>query len=368
MNKRSGLELTTSVVAPVLSAAALVLFCLSYTTGYYIFGQMESGLIAVLLGVGIAVEIVAIVLRGKQSGSVWPKLLTFAVTGLLAGAATLLIGDRVEGIGNCIITDYDSGHGGEEAIYLSIASSALLMAAVVYNIIGSFGRDKNAEAKPAKKSEVIRWTGFGVSAAAVLLAVLIPTVNAVRGTSSIPGGTPGTQASGRYTISFNQANGNVETMPDYQFLCSNLRGIAKADSRFFVDITLTLDGSGNYKLFSDSYIIEAGKRAAVGDDTGLGQVLTMNAEGTYTQNTDGTVTTSVPVHAVFEMQTDTYSAQMKGTFGLAVNGNDADGVYDSNAEPAVLDFVPETVWTLSAGKVEIYRNASAGGSYTVSFN
>ena len=104
MNKRSGLELTAGVVSLVLSAAALVLFCMSYTTGYYIFGQMESSIIAVLLAGALVAEVVALIVRQKFSTALWPKFFTFAVTALLAGAATLLVGDRVEGIGNCIIT------------------------------------------------------------------------------------------------------------------------------------------------------------------------------------------------------------------------------------------------------------------------
>ena len=43
--KRNGFELTASVITAVLSVVALVLFCLSYTTGYYIFGQMQSPVI-----------------------------------------------------------------------------------------------------------------------------------------------------------------------------------------------------------------------------------------------------------------------------------------------------------------------------------
>ena len=363
--KKNGFELTAGIVTLVLSVAALVLFFLSYTTGYYIFGQMQSSVIAALLGTGIAVEIAAIILRSKLPGALWPKLLTFAVTALLAAAAMLLVGARVEGIGNCIVTDYDSGHGGEEAIYMSLAASVLMLAAVVYNIIGSYGRDK---VETSKSSGKVRWIGFGASALAVLLSVLIPTVNLVRPAGpSAPGG-PGGASSGTYTVSFNQGNGNAETVPSYQFLCCDLGGMVRADSRMYIDVTLTLDGNGGYKLFSDGYVVESGKRAEIGDDTGLGLILTMNAEGTYVSNADGTVTTSVPTHAVFEMQTDTYSAQMKGAAGMAVNGNDEDGVYDSNDEPAVLDFVPETVWTLGSGTIENYRDANAGGVYTASFN
>ena len=367
MTKRNGTELITGVITLVLAAAAAVLFCLSYTTGYYIFGQMNSGLIALLLGAGVVVGVAAIVLRGKFADKFWPKLLTFAVTALLAAAAMLLIGDRVEGIGNCIITDYDSGHGGEEAIYMSLAASILLLAGVVYNIIGSFAQDRTEEPSAGRKiAGAFIW---GVTALAVLLGVILPTANLVGGKSAAGGAADVSGGEGGvYMISFNANNGNVEGMPKYQFLCSDFSGILAADSRFFIDVTLTLDGSGNYTLFADGYCVDNGARCVVGDDSGLGQVLTMNAEGTYTESGDGTITTAVPDHAVFEMEMDTYSSQMKGAVQMNVNGSDADGVYDSDDEPAVLDFVPETVWTLSGEEIVNYRNAASGGTYTVSYN
>lgn len=368
MIKRNGLELTTGVVALILTAAAMVLFCLSYTTGYYIYGQMQSILITVLLASALVVGLAAIILRAKLPGALWPKFLVFVTVGVLAAAAGLLLGDRVEGIGNCIITDYDSGHGGEEAIYMSLASCILMLAAVIYLIIGSFAKDKTEAS--SKGGTTARWAGFGVSAVAVLLAVLIPTYNlAWAGGLAGPGGQGGTgKGAGTYTVSFNMNNGNAETMPSYQFLGADFSGIVKADSRLYVDVTLTLDESGGYTLTSDSYVVESGERCEIGDDTGLGQVVTITAEGTYTSNDDGTVTTSAPTHAVFEMEFDTYSAQMKDAVGLNVNGKTDEGVYDSNDEPAVLEFVPETTWTLSEGTIVSYRDANSGGTFTVSYN
>ena len=69
-----------------------------------------------------------------------PLFLTFAITALLVAGAILLIGDRVEGIGNCIVTDYDSGHGGEEAIYYSLAASGAMLLGMIFNVVGSFCR------------------------------------------------------------------------------------------------------------------------------------------------------------------------------------------------------------------------------------
>ena len=368
MTKRNGVELTSGIVTLILAVAGTVLFFLSYSTGYYMYGPMNSGIITSLALVGIALEVVALIVRGKAPEALWPKLLTFCVTALLTGAAMLLIGDRIEGIGNCIITDYDSGHGGEEAIYMSLAGAALFLIAVIYNIIGSFAKDR-AE-KSTKGAAIARSVGFGASAAAVLgvTAVLLLPALGITGGNGAGSSAGGSGEAATYTISYNQENGNVEGMPGFQFLCSDLSGMVAADSRFYIDEKLTLDGNGNYTLFTDAYVVEAGKRAEIGDDTGLGMVLTTNAEGTYTDNGDGTITTAVPTHAVFEMKTDTYSSQMKGAAQMNVNGNDADGVYDSDEEPAVLDFVPETLWTLADGEIVSYRDANAGGSYTVSFN
>ncbi|MCI8712925.1 MAG: copper resistance protein NlpE [Ruminococcus sp.] len=366
MTKRNGLEFTTGVAALVLAVAAVVLFAFSYTTGYYTFGQMQSILITILLGAGILAEIVALFVRGKIPEVFWPKLLTFGVTALFAAASMLIIGDRVEGIGNCIVTDYDSGHGGEEAIYLSAAASILLLVAVVYNIIGSFARDKVAEKAFIKGKSTARVIGFGLSTVLVLLAVLIPTMNLVKGNGNgKEGGDTGnfvhTQSGGTYKVSFNANNGNAEDMPNYQFLCSDFKGLVAADSRFFTDVALTLDGQGGYTLFSEAYVVESDKRCEIGDDTGLGLVLTMNAEGTYMENEDGTYTTSVPTHAVMEMQSDTYSSQIKSAFGMNVAGNEEDGVYDSGDVPAVLDYVPETIWTMEGGAVKGWVKASETG-------
>ncbi len=369
MTKRNGFELTAGIVALVLAAAAAVLFGLNFTTGYYTYGQMQSTLITGLLAGAIVVEIAALILRAMFPGALWPKFLPFVAIGCLAGAAALLLGDRVEGIGNCIVTDYDSGHGGEEAIYMSLASCILMLASAVYIIVGSFAQDKPVVEgeKPAKGRVAARSAGFAVTALAVLLAVLIPTYNlAWKGAGGgISGGAGET-----YTISFNETNGNLDGAPKYQFLGANFLGIAKMDSRMYVDVTLTLDGGGNYTLFSDCYVVENGKRAELGDPSGLGQTLTMEATGTYVANDDGTVTTSTPAHAVLTIETDTYSAQLKDAVGLNVNGKTDDGVYDSDTEPTVLDFVPETVWTLGDGAIVTYREAGAagGGTYTISFN
>ena len=354
--KKNGFELTAVFTSLVLTVVAIILFAISYTTGYYVFGQMQSKIIAIVVGGALLSEIACVILGMKFPDADWPKFLIFFVVAHLAAGAMMLLGDRVEGIGNCIITDYDSGHGGEEAIWLSLAAVILMLAAMIYSIIGSFsGGISNLETY-SRKRRTRRIAGFGISAGAVLLAVGIPTYAFMGGKDSNMSAAAGEEKGNTYTISFNQANNNAEDMPDYQFLCNDLGGLVKADSRMYVDVTLTLDGNGNYTLFTDAYVMDSGNRAVIGDNTGVGMVLTTTAEGTYEENADGTITTSVPVHAVFEMETDTYSDQIKSVFNLNVNGNGEDGIYDSDDEPAVLSFVPETLWTLSENNIITYYN------------
>ncbi|MDO4851965.1 MAG: hypothetical protein Q4A88_00930 [Clostridia bacterium] len=80
----------------------------------------------------------------------------------------------------------------------------------------------------------------------------------------------------------------MELVQSEQFQCGNLFGLMNYDTRLTLDLALTLNADGTYSLFSDGYAFEAGKRAVIGDDTGLGMISQMTAEGTYTFNGDGT--------------------------------------------------------------------------------
>lgn len=135
-------EKITYVIAAVFSVIGIVLFFCSFSTGYYIFGEMNSYMVLLLLAMGIIVEVFSVFALTKWKGSFWTKLLDFVAIALLTAAAMLLLGDRVEGIGNCIVTDYDAGHGGEEAIYYSLAGSAAMLLGVTSNIIGCFFKEK----------------------------------------------------------------------------------------------------------------------------------------------------------------------------------------------------------------------------------
>ena len=140
MNQRkfSKLEFAMEFLALLLNVVGLVLFGVSYTTGYYTFREMNSPMILSFFLVGIGMEIFSMIAMTKWGDKMWTRFLTFAVTALLVAGAMLLIGDRVEGIGNCIVTDYDSGHGGEEAIYYSLAASGAMLLGTIFNVVGSF--------------------------------------------------------------------------------------------------------------------------------------------------------------------------------------------------------------------------------------
>jgi hypothetical protein len=154
---------------------------------------------------------------------------------------------------------------------------------------------------------------------------------------------------GTYTVKLSGAEGNVDKVKDFQFQCGDLSGLMNYDTRLTLELSLTLNADGTYSLFSDGYAFEAGKRAVIGDDTGLGMISQMTAEGTYTANDDGTVTTSQATHAVFELALDTYSSQMRGPASYKLGEDEmADGKYDSAEYPVILERVPETVWTLNS--------------------
>ncbi|MBQ6565341.1 MAG: hypothetical protein IJL88_15640, partial [Clostridia bacterium] len=366
-NKHFMRESVTGILVIALTVLALVLFALGFSTGYYTFGQMNSVLVTVCFGAAIVLECAALVCLNKFPGAVLPKLITFGVTALLAFGAMTLVGDRVEGIGNCILTDYDSGHGGEEAIYLSLGGALAAIAAMVFNIIGSFGKDaEEAKAKRGGKTALL------AAGAVLMVGILIPSLmlgGLLTSKKAAPSATvaANTGAAGKYEVTLSGAEMNLDMLQDYQFQCGKLHGLMNVDSRLTTALTLTLNADGTYSLLSDAYCVEAGKRAVIGDDTGLGMVSTMKAEGTYVVNQDGTVTTSKANHAVFQLGLDTYSSQMRAPASYKLGEEEmADGTYDSAEHPVVLDAVPETVWTLADGKITAYaKNTNVTGTYTV---
>ena len=159
-----------------------------------------------------------------------------------------------------------------------------------------------------------------------------------------------------YTVTYNLNDGNTEDMPGFQFLSADMKGLTSYDSRMYVEVDLTLDGKDGYKLVSDCYVVENGKKAEVGDDTGIGVTMTTTAEGKYTDNGNDTVTIETPEHVHHDMYTDTYSVQMKEAAGMNVVGETEDGSYDSDDLPEMTSMVPETVFTLNdKGEIVTYN-------------
>ncbi|EET61173.1 hypothetical protein BRYFOR_06818 [Marvinbryantia formatexigens DSM 14469] len=154
--RKTGLD----IAMMVLTVAGMVLFLLSYTTGYYVFGQMHSVAILICLFTAVVVEMAGAYVRerglvkisGKISNNAeigvyaqkkspekeWTYILVIAMIVLLCQAVGMILMDRVEAVGNCIVTDFDSGHGGEEAVYMSFAAIGFFLITVILGIVKSF--------------------------------------------------------------------------------------------------------------------------------------------------------------------------------------------------------------------------------------
>ena len=172
------------------------------------------------------------------------------------------------------------------------------------------------------------------------------------------GDTAESNAAETYTVSYNLNTGNTTDMPDYQFLGGDLSGMLNYEGRLYTDITLELSDDGSYELTSDTYTMSNGEKVEIGASDGIGLVCTLNAEGTYEDNGDGTVTTSAATHASFELETDVYSKEIVSAAGLAAVEGEDSGEYDSDETPALLDWVPETIFTLGEdGDIVTYTRA-----------
>lgn len=166
-----------------------------------------------------------------------------------------------------------------------------------------------------------------------------------------------------YTISFNLNNGNTTDMPIYQFMGGDLSGMLNYEGRLYTDITLELNDDGNYELKSDVYTSTNGERIEVGASDGIGIVCVVSAEGTYEDNGDGTVTTSAATHAAFDLETDVYSQEIVSAANLAVVEGETSGEYDSDDYANLLEWVPETIFTLGEdGDIVTYALADGAAA------
>lgn len=136
--RKKGFQFYTLVAALCMTVLGLVLSFLSYTTGYYALGDKNSILVVILSAMALLMGLAALWLGLRYADNNWPGIIPILFALFLILAAVFHIGDRFEGIGVCIVTDYDAGHGGEEAIYLSIAATVLWLVAAVLVLIGNF--------------------------------------------------------------------------------------------------------------------------------------------------------------------------------------------------------------------------------------
>lgn len=156
-------KIRLNIVMVVMTVLGMVLFLISYTTGYYMFGQMNS--IAILLSIlaALIIELTGIYVQEQQLARLsrkiffhrkadayvweqeWPYILVTVMIILLCSAVGMLLTDRVEAVGTCIVTDFDAGHGGEAAVYVSLAAIAFFLITVFLGIIKNFLSGKNGE-------------------------------------------------------------------------------------------------------------------------------------------------------------------------------------------------------------------------------
>lgn len=135
---KKGFQFYALVAALCMTVLGLVLSFLSYTTGYYALGDKNSILVVIFAAMALLMGLASLWLGLRYADNNWPGVIPILFAVFLILAAVFHIGDRFEGIGVCIVTDYDAGHGGEEAIYLSIAATVLWLAAAVLVLIGNF--------------------------------------------------------------------------------------------------------------------------------------------------------------------------------------------------------------------------------------
>lgn len=133
------------LITLILGIVGIVFFGLSYTTGYNSsigvnYGERNSITITVMLAIMVVITMLSIILQitGKVQVKELYNLIVFALVILLTLSTILLLVDRVEPIGNCIIAPWDAGHGGEESVYLSCVSMGCWLVALVCNIVASF--------------------------------------------------------------------------------------------------------------------------------------------------------------------------------------------------------------------------------------
>ena len=140
MNQRkfSKLEFAMEVLVLLLNVVGLVLFGVSYTTGYYTFGEMNSPMILsfFLVGIGIGDFLHDCYGKmGRQNVDTFSHLRSDCIAGSWSNVA-----DRRQSRGNrklhCYRLRFRSRR--EEAIYYSLAASGAMLLGMIFNVVGSF--------------------------------------------------------------------------------------------------------------------------------------------------------------------------------------------------------------------------------------
>lgn len=138
MKKKINRVVVFFAITAICSIVGLILSILSYFTGYYVLGEMNSIWMFIAIGTAILVQIVNFILNIKIKNEWIFTILNAFISILMIISFALLIGDRVEEIGFTIVTQFDAGHGGAEACYLSFGACGAWLLGSILKIVESF--------------------------------------------------------------------------------------------------------------------------------------------------------------------------------------------------------------------------------------
>lgn len=138
MKKKINRVVVFFAITAICSIVGLILSILSYFTGYYVLGEMNSIWMFIAIGTAILVQIVNFILNIKIKNEWIFTILNAFISILMIISFALLIGDRVEGIGFTIVTQFDAGHGGAETCYLSFGACGAWLLGSILKIVESF--------------------------------------------------------------------------------------------------------------------------------------------------------------------------------------------------------------------------------------
>ena len=140
--KNRGYKFYADAIIALLTVIAVIFFALSYTTGYIgiVYGKENSIIMTVFLALILLISVGSVVVEilGMRKLSALVDVAVLLNTALIMVVLVLLIADRVDALGNCIIAPWDAGHGGEDSVYLSFVTMGCLLVSIVLNIVGTF--------------------------------------------------------------------------------------------------------------------------------------------------------------------------------------------------------------------------------------